>query len=203
MHATLTFCFRPDEKPEDSWDAFNIVSTEENNLKREARIAFFHKVRSIINTWALQNFLNKDFSLTHQSSNFPSYPVDQFLFLLIFSLILFLISFQVFKFAAIVFTFIIILGGTIITKMTVLIAASNIKLNMTLNCIQYNRFDSTGNVSMVYARLVSYLHHLMPNIIFDLFLAEMTVWQILDCKVHRWTCFDAFHAYCPKTGKRI
>ena len=40
------FFSRPAEKPEDSWDAFNIVSTEENNLKREERIAFFHKVRS-------------------------------------------------------------------------------------------------------------------------------------------------------------
>ena len=44
------FFSRPAEKPEDSWDAFNIVSTEENNLKREERIAFFHKVRSMNST---------------------------------------------------------------------------------------------------------------------------------------------------------
>ena len=39
---------READKPDDSWDAFFVVNSEENNLKREARIAFFHKVSAVV-----------------------------------------------------------------------------------------------------------------------------------------------------------
>ncbi len=61
---------------------------------------------------------------------------------------------QVFKVTAIIFTFFFILVGTVLTKLTVLIAASNIQPVMKMHCIRYRQFDFDANETFAYDKYV-------------------------------------------------
>ncbi len=54
----------------------------------------------------------------------------------------------------IIFTFLAILFGVVITKLTILIAAANVREHMSVNCIKYNRTHS-GKITHHYTQCIN------------------------------------------------
>ena len=63
------------------------------------------------------------------------------------------LNFQIFKIVIITGVFICIFFGTILSKMTVLLAAVNVRTNTSLYCVQYN--SSRINSSDIYAQCIT------------------------------------------------